>query len=161
MSKITNEAINSDYMDTLALNVAKDIMSDLNRRSDFLGGDVQLLSRIQCRINEALKKVVSSVDVEEKAEIQRKLDALMVENISMKDSIIDHSNSVNECHCGRVDDCSNDDVCRVLNTTPETDAARAGILADGVEMFVPYMHSDVTESEALEFARKLRNGEIQ
>lgn len=43
------------YFDTLALNTAREIMCDVNRRNEFLGGDVQLLSRIQCRIDDAFR----------------------------------------------------------------------------------------------------------
>ena len=46
---------NTDYFDTLALDTAREIMCDVNRRADFLGGDIQLLSRIQCRIDEACR----------------------------------------------------------------------------------------------------------
>lgn len=46
---------NTDYFDTLALDTAREIMCDVNRRADFLGGDIQLLSRIQCRIDDACR----------------------------------------------------------------------------------------------------------
>lgn len=46
---------NTDYLDTLALDTAREIMCDVNRRADFLGGDIQLLSHIQCRIDEAFR----------------------------------------------------------------------------------------------------------
>lgn len=46
---------NTDYFDTLALDTAREIMCDVNRRADFLGGDIQLISRIQCRIDEACR----------------------------------------------------------------------------------------------------------
>ncbi|WP_313140193.1 DUF551 domain-containing protein [Leclercia sp.] len=45
----------TQHFDTLALDVAKMVMCDVNRRHEFLGGDVQLLSRIQCRIDEACR----------------------------------------------------------------------------------------------------------
>lgn len=46
---------NTDYFDTLALDTAREIMFDVNRSADFLGGDIQLLSRIQCRIDDACR----------------------------------------------------------------------------------------------------------
>lgn len=46
--------------DTIALGVAKDIMCDVNRRHEFLGGDIQLLSRIQCRIDDAIRAALGS-----------------------------------------------------------------------------------------------------
>lgn len=49
---------NTGYFDTLALDTAREIMCDVNRRADFLGGDIQLLSRIQCRIDEACRAAV-------------------------------------------------------------------------------------------------------
>lgn len=43
----------TQHFDTIALEVATEIMCDVNRRHEFLGGDVKLLSRIQSRIDEA------------------------------------------------------------------------------------------------------------
>ncbi|KAA0554464.1 hypothetical protein F0327_09715 [Citrobacter braakii] len=45
----------TQHFDTIVLEVATEIMCDVNRRHEFLGGDVQLLSRIQCRIDEACR----------------------------------------------------------------------------------------------------------
>ncbi|MCV7815820.1 DUF551 domain-containing protein [Escherichia coli] len=45
----------TQHFDTIALDTAKMVMCDVNRRHEFLGGDVQLLSRIQCRIDEACR----------------------------------------------------------------------------------------------------------
>ncbi|HGH3373851.1 TPA: hypothetical protein ACJIK4_003373, partial [Kluyvera cryocrescens] len=45
----------TQHFDTIALDVAKMVMCDVNRRHEFLGGDVQLLSRIQCRIDDACR----------------------------------------------------------------------------------------------------------
>ncbi|MFB4540292.1 hypothetical protein ACE3J1_10240 [Enterobacter hormaechei subsp. steigerwaltii] len=45
----------TQHFDTIALDTAKMVMCDVNRRDDFLGGDIQLLSRIQCRIDEACR----------------------------------------------------------------------------------------------------------
>lgn len=52
-----NRAI-TQYFDTLALDNARDIMCDVNRRHELLGGDVQLLARIQCRIDEVCRVVM-------------------------------------------------------------------------------------------------------
>lgn len=48
----------TQHFDTIALDTAKMVMCDVNRRQDFLGGDVQLLSRIQCRIDDACRAAV-------------------------------------------------------------------------------------------------------
>lgn len=48
----------TQHFDTIALDVAKMVMCDVNRRNEFLGGDVQLLSRIQCRIDEACRSAM-------------------------------------------------------------------------------------------------------
>ncbi|WP_243216779.1 hypothetical protein [Klebsiella pneumoniae] len=49
-----NSAI-TQHFDTVALETAREVMCDVNRRGDFLGGDTQLLSRIQCRIDNACR----------------------------------------------------------------------------------------------------------
>lgn len=49
-----NSAI-TQYFDTIALETAREIMCDVNRRHEFLGGEIQLLSRIQCRIDNACR----------------------------------------------------------------------------------------------------------
>lgn len=49
-----NRAI-TQHFDTIALDTAKMIMCDVGRRHEFCGGDLQLLSRIQCRIDEACR----------------------------------------------------------------------------------------------------------
>ncbi|HDX8968367.1 TPA: hypothetical protein RQO16_005462 [Klebsiella oxytoca] len=49
-----NRAI-TQHFDTIALETAREILCDVNRRHELLGGDVQLLSRIQCRIDEACR----------------------------------------------------------------------------------------------------------
>lgn len=49
-----NRAI-TQHFDTIALETAREIMCDVNRRHEFLGGEVQLLSRIQCRIDDACR----------------------------------------------------------------------------------------------------------
>lgn len=45
----------TQHFDTIALETAREIMCDVNRRHEFLGGEVQLLSRIQCRIDDACR----------------------------------------------------------------------------------------------------------
>lgn len=49
-----NSAI-TQHFDTIALETAREIMCDVNRRHEFLGGEIQLLSRIQCRIDNACR----------------------------------------------------------------------------------------------------------
>jgi hypothetical protein len=48
----------TQFFDTIALDTARNVMCDVNRRSDFLGGDTQLLSRIQCRVDEAIRAAI-------------------------------------------------------------------------------------------------------
>lgn len=52
-----NRAI-TQHFDTIALETAREIMCDVNRRHEFLGGEVQLLSRIQCRIDDACRSAM-------------------------------------------------------------------------------------------------------
>jgi len=49
-----NRAI-TQHFDTIALETAREILCDVTRRHEFLGGDVQLLSCIQCRIDAACR----------------------------------------------------------------------------------------------------------
>lgn len=48
------------HFDDIALETAREIMCDVNRRHELLGGEVQLLSRIQCRIDDALRAAMQS-----------------------------------------------------------------------------------------------------
>lgn len=52
---VPNNKSITQHFDTIALETAREIMCDVNRRQEFLGGDVQLLSRIQCRIDDACR----------------------------------------------------------------------------------------------------------
>lgn len=52
-----NSAI-TQYFDTIALETAREIMCDVNRRHELLGGEIQLLSRIQCRIDNACRAAI-------------------------------------------------------------------------------------------------------
>ncbi len=52
----------TQHFDTIALDTAKMVMCDVNRRDEFFGGDIQLLSRIQCRIDEACRAAVLQSD---------------------------------------------------------------------------------------------------
>lgn len=52
-----NRAI-TQHFDKIALETAREIMCDVNRRHEFLGGEVQLLSRIQCRIDDACRSAM-------------------------------------------------------------------------------------------------------
>lgn len=45
----------TQHFDTISLETAREIMCDVNRRHEFLGGEFQLLSRIQCRIDDACR----------------------------------------------------------------------------------------------------------
>lgn len=49
-----NKAI-TQHFDDIALETAREIMCDVNRRHEFPGGEAQLLSRIQCRIDDACR----------------------------------------------------------------------------------------------------------
>ena len=46
-------------IDSIALEFAQEVMNDVNRRADFLGGDVQLLARIQCRVATACRSAIN------------------------------------------------------------------------------------------------------
>lgn len=46
-------------IDSIALETAQNVMFDVNRREDFLGGDIQLLSRIQCRVANACRSAIN------------------------------------------------------------------------------------------------------
>ena len=52
---VPDEKTITPFFDTIALDTARNVMCDVIRRSDFLGGDIQLLARIQCRIDEACR----------------------------------------------------------------------------------------------------------
>ncbi|WP_414455712.1 hypothetical protein [Enterobacter quasiroggenkampii] len=52
---VPNSRAITQYFDTIALEAAREIMCDVNRCHEFLGGEVQLLSRIQCRIDDACR----------------------------------------------------------------------------------------------------------
>lgn len=52
---VPDERAITQHFDTIALETAREILCDVNRRHELLGGDVQLLSRIQCRIDEACR----------------------------------------------------------------------------------------------------------
>ncbi|RTN83043.1 DUF551 domain-containing protein [Enterobacter asburiae] len=52
---VPNSTTITQYFDTIALETAREIMCYVNRRHEFLGGEVQLLSRIQCQIDDACR----------------------------------------------------------------------------------------------------------
>ncbi|MBO1505208.1 hypothetical protein JKX24_16450 [Serratia proteamaculans] len=60
---VPDEKAITPFFDTLALDTAKMVMCDVNRRSDFLGGDIQLLARIQCRVDEACRAAMLAQSV--------------------------------------------------------------------------------------------------
>lgn len=45
-----------------------------------------------------------------------------------------------------------------MPSTPASDAYLSEVRAQGVEMFAREMHADISESDAIEFAAKLRKG---
>ncbi|VUC79820.1 Eaa1 [Raoultella terrigena] len=52
---VQDNRVITQHFDTIALETAREILCDVNRRHEFLGGEVQLLSRFQCRIDEACR----------------------------------------------------------------------------------------------------------
>ena len=52
---VQDNRVITQHFDTIALETAREILCDVNRRHEFLGGEVQLLSRVQCRIDEACR----------------------------------------------------------------------------------------------------------
>ncbi|MFY9993599.1 MAG: hypothetical protein WAK61_01225 [Leclercia sp.] len=64
------------------------------------------------------------------AGFEAKCQALAAENAALKSVIDEHSNCFTACQCcGTEHDCSHDDICRVLNETPATDAFLAEVRA--------------------------------
>lgn len=63
----------TQHFDTIALDTAKMVMCDVNRRDEFFGGDIQLLSRIQCRIDEACRAAMlqGSQPVSKREQVRR------------------------------------------------------------------------------------------
>ncbi|CAI1178422.1 hypothetical protein [Serratia proteamaculans] len=64
-----DEKATTPFFDTLALDTAKMVMCDVNRRSDFLGGDIQLLARIQCRVDEACHAAMLAQPVSQECQL--------------------------------------------------------------------------------------------
>ncbi|BBT90375.1 hypothetical protein WP8W19C02_19950 [Enterobacter cloacae] len=54
-ASVPDDSAITQHFDTIALETAREIMCDVSRRHEFLGGEVQLLSRIQCRIDDACR----------------------------------------------------------------------------------------------------------
>lgn len=63
----------TQHFDTIALDTAKMVMCDVNSRDEFFGGDIQLLSRIQCRIDEACRAAMlqGSQPVSKREQVRR------------------------------------------------------------------------------------------
>jgi hypothetical protein len=86
--------------------------------------------------------------------------ALAAENAGLKKFII------SDCHVAHVEPETfyEEEVTRYVSAdgyepeTPATDAFSADMRAQGVEMFAREMHADISESDAIEFAAKLRKG---
>lgn len=71
------------------------------------------------------------------ANAESKCRELAAENGALKVAIDEHSQGFTVCNCcGTENDCSHDDVCRVLNETPATDAFLAEVRAQGVERMI-------------------------
>lgn len=84
----------TQHFDTIALETAREIMCDVNRRGDFLGGDIQLLSRIQCRIDDACRAAMLQV-----GNSPAQSDCCLAQNsVAPAKSPIDHGYRP-ECEC--------------------------------------------------------------
>ncbi|MBP1132664.1 hypothetical protein JOE25_004270 [Serratia sp. PL17] len=66
---VPDEKAITPFFDTIALDTAKMVMCDVNRRSDFLGGDIQLLARIQCRVDDACRAAMLAQPVSQGCEL--------------------------------------------------------------------------------------------
>ncbi|ELY2672091.1 hypothetical protein SMC00_003696 [Cronobacter sakazakii] len=101
----------------------------------------------------------------------KQCDQLAAENAGLKGAISQHAAGFTVCEaCGEENVSGNDDVCRVLNETPATDAFLREVRAQGVEMFSEQQRSyigkpsknDAASSycsrEALQFAAQLHKG---
>lgn len=111
--------------------------------------------------------------------VTKQRDALVAENVALKEAIQEHSEGFIPCNCcGMEHDSSHDDVCRILNETPATDAAIAELRAEGVDQLVSEIRKNASKkpeastacallsaqaSFAEDFARQLREskGEVQ
>ena len=70
------------------------------------------------------------------AALKAERDALAAENLEMKDAIDCHRAGFTVCEsCGEESEGRNDDVCLVLNKTPDTDAIKRQWMAEGVDEF--------------------------
>lgn len=67
---VSNSSAITQHFDTIALETAREIMCDVNRRHEFLGGEVQLLSRIQCRIDDACRAAMLNHSENEREMVQ-------------------------------------------------------------------------------------------
>lgn len=112
------------------------------------------------------------------AALQQKLDAVLAENVALKKAIDTHKHGFVRCECcGEENMCHNDDVCRVLDETPATDAILNEVRAEGVEIYAQSLRRKqedaFTESEyrhtklgraavsAEKFASQLRAGSTE
>ena len=74
--------------------------------------------------------------------LELKVSAMVAENAGLKQAITTHSESTHFCEvCGKDDPCSTDDVCYVLNETPETDAYLAEVRAQARNEGINYAAS--------------------
>ncbi|CAM6572039.1 hypothetical protein LEADMM271B_14635 [Leclercia adecarboxylata] len=79
-------------------------------------------------------------------------DALAAENAGLKKYICD------ECYVENVSTGRYACAGHGMPSTPATHSFLADVRAQGVEMFAREMHADISESDAIEFAAKLRKG---
>lgn len=111
------------------------------------------------------------------ANAESKCRELAAESAGLKSAISCHAAGFTVCEaCGEENTSGNDDVCRVLNETPATDAFLAEVRAQGVEMFAQWcigerdftlIDEDVADAAAYEecvkraeyFAAQLRKGD--
>lgn len=84
------------------------------------------------------------------SDLQQKLDAVLAENVALKQAIDTHKHGFVRCECcGEENMCHSDDVCRVLDETPATDAILNEVRAEGVDLFI---------SELSELFKTLKTG---
>ncbi|MDN4196847.1 DUF550 domain-containing protein [Citrobacter freundii] len=138
----------TQHFDDIALETAIEIMCDVNRRNEFLGGEVQLLSRIQCRIDEACRTAMlqagnSPVIPDGWALVPKRLTA---ENgaKSVLSGEFSETKFINCPECFGDDDCETcDGSGRIEITVPVTWTTIKAIWAKGVEHFAAAPQQEV------------------
>lgn len=96
------------------------------------------------------------------AKVEGERTALAAENVALKVAISQHAAGFTVCEaCGEENVSGNDDVCRVLNEPPATDAFIAEQRAQGVEMLADHLSGlgiSASETSVRDFATRLRQG---